>query len=105
MGINISKQIIRGIIVFTVLLNIFLFLQFNVYGKSDGYSAWNYISEKIDMNKMEINQTSVIIMGESHFIPPPYSSLHKNIRYKIPDSSAIKMSKNESEVQLLSRNP
>jgi hypothetical protein len=63
MGINISKQIIRGIIVFTVLLNIFLFLQFNVYGKSDGYSAWSYISEKIDMNKMEINQTSVIIMG------------------------------------------
>lgn len=63
MGIKISKQIIRGIIVFTVLLNIFLFLQFNVYGKSDGYSAWSYISEKIDMKKMEINQTSVIIMG------------------------------------------
>lgn len=63
MGINISKQIIRGIIIFTILLNIFLFLQFNFYGKSDGYSAWSYISEKIDMNKMEINQTSVIIMG------------------------------------------
>lgn len=46
----------------------------------------------------------MIILGESHFLPG-LSMLHHNITYKIPDSSAIKMSLNQNENMLLATNP
>lgn len=49
------------------------------------------------MNSRNMNEsnTVVIVLGESHFIPG-VSMLHRNVTYQIPDSSALKMSKNES---------
>lgn len=45
---------------------------------------------------------SVVVMGESHFIPPPYSIIHReDLYFRVPDSSAPKMAYNISETRLL----
>jgi hypothetical protein len=91
----VPKNLLRGLVVFIVGVNICLFSACSVYGKSDGPSAWRCIGEHMESRGMKANETTVIVLGESHFMTGP-SSLNRNITYRIPDSSALKMVTNSS---------
>lgn len=58
----------------------------------------------MESQSMVDNETKIIVLGESHFMHG-VSTLGKNVNYRIPDSSAIKMALKESENDLLKTDP